>query len=89
MTRRQLGESDHFPHVALGSHDAFARLYDEFAPEVYGIASRAARSPEEATAITIETFRVLWRHAARLRVDTEVCRIAAAVALLHIRASRE
>ena len=51
--------------VAKGDERAFAELYDELAPTVYGIVRRVVRDPAESEEITREVFVELWRHAAR------------------------
>ena len=51
--------------VAKGDKRAFAELYDELAPTVYGIVQRVVRDPAQSEEITREVFVELWRHAAR------------------------
>ena len=51
--------------VALGDHDAFARLYDRLAPLVYGVVLKVLRSPEQSEEVTQEVFVELWRSAPR------------------------
>ena len=51
--------------VAKGDERAFAELYDELAPTVYGIVQRVVRDPAQSEEITREVFVELWRHAAR------------------------
>jgi RNA polymerase sigma-70 factor, ECF subfamily len=51
--------------VAKGDERAFAELYDELAPTVYGIVRRVVRDPAQSEEITREVFVELWRHAAR------------------------
>ena len=51
--------------VATGDQAAFAALYDDVSPLVYGIAKRVVRDPTHAEEVTQETFVDLWRLAAR------------------------
>ena len=51
--------------VATGDQAAFAALYDDVSPLVYGIAKRVVRDPAHAEEVTQETFVDLWRLAAR------------------------
>ncbi len=51
--------------VAEGDHAAFAALYDDLAPLVYGIAKRVVRDSTHAEEVTQEVFVDLWRLAAR------------------------
>lgn len=51
--------------VATGDHAAFASLYDELSPLVFGIAKRVVRDSTHAEEITQEVFVDLWRLAAR------------------------
>ena len=49
--------------VATGDLGAFGELYDELAPSVFGIASRAVLSPELAEEVTQDVFVWVWRSA--------------------------
>jgi RNA polymerase sigma-70 factor (ECF subfamily) len=51
--------------VAIGDQSAFAKLYDELAPAVYGVARRVVRDRDHADEVTQEVFVELWRKAAR------------------------
>ena len=51
--------------VAKGDEPAFAELYDELAPTVYGIVLRVVRDPAQSEEVTQEVFVELWRQAAR------------------------
>jgi RNA polymerase sigma-70 factor (ECF subfamily) len=53
------------PRVARGDDRAFAQLYDELAPTLYGIVLRVVRDPAQAEEVTQEAFVELWRQAAR------------------------
>lgn len=55
--------------VARGDESAFARLYDELAPLVYGIVLNVVRDPSMSDEVTQEIFVELWRIAPRF--DTE------------------
>jgi len=51
--------------VATGDHGAFAELYDELSPTVYGVVRRVVRDPAQAEEVTQEAFVEVWRQAAR------------------------
>jgi RNA polymerase sigma-70 factor (ECF subfamily) len=51
--------------IADGDEHAFARLYDELAPTVYGIVQRVVRDRAQSEEVTQEVFIELWRQAAR------------------------
>jgi RNA polymerase sigma-70 factor (ECF subfamily) len=51
--------------IASGDERAFAQLYDELAPALYGIALRVIRDPSHAQDVTQEAFVELWQQAAR------------------------
>ena len=51
--------------VGRGDCGAFANLYDETSPSVYGIALSIARSPQLANVLTKEVYAEAWQRAAR------------------------
>ncbi|HEY7226060.1 MAG TPA: sigma-70 family RNA polymerase sigma factor [Micromonosporaceae bacterium] len=51
--------------VARGDEQAFASLYDEIAPRVYGLARRIVRDPAQAEEVAQEALVEVWRTAAR------------------------
>lgn len=51
--------------VASGDQSAFATLYDDLSPMVFGIAKRVVRDTTHAEEITQEVFVDVWRLAAR------------------------
>jgi RNA polymerase sigma-70 factor (ECF subfamily) len=51
--------------AARGDEQAFASLYDEVAPKVYGLARRIVRDPAQAEEVTQEALIEVWRTAAR------------------------
>ena len=51
--------------VARGDESAFAELYHELAPTLYGIVLRVVRDPAQSEEVTQEVFVELWRRAAR------------------------
>ena len=51
--------------VGRGDRDAFAFLYDQTAPVVYGLARRVVRDPKIAEDVAQETFVEIWRKAAQ------------------------
>ncbi|MCW2816629.1 MAG: polymerase sigma factor SigK [Nocardioides sp.] len=68
MTRPPVSATDHPPtlgelldRAAHGDHAAFARLYDDTAPRVYGLVLRIVRDPALAERITLEVFLAAWR----------------------------
>ncbi|MBI5090594.1 MAG: ECF RNA polymerase sigma factor SigK [Actinobacteria bacterium] len=50
---------------ARGDQDAFAQLYDELAPLVYGVVLKVVRDPSQSEEVTQEVFVELWRIATR------------------------
>ena len=51
--------------VATGDQAAFATLYDQLAPAVFGVVRRVLRDPAQAEEVTQEVFVELWRQAGR------------------------
>jgi DNA-directed RNA polymerase specialized sigma24 family protein len=51
--------------VAAGDQTAFALMYDQLAPSVYGVARRVLRDPAQAEEVTQEVFTEIWRQATR------------------------
>lgn len=51
--------------TARGDETAFADLYDQLAPAVYGLAKRVIRDPSRAEEITQDVFLSVWRFATR------------------------
>jgi RNA polymerase sigma-70 factor (ECF subfamily) len=51
--------------IARGDESAFAELYDQLAPALYGIVLRVVRDPAQSEEVTQEVFVELWRKAAR------------------------
>lgn len=47
--------------VAQGDRDAFANLYDRYAPNVYGLAMRILRNAPDAESLVSDVFLELWR----------------------------
>ena len=52
--------------IASGDERAFAALYDELAPTLYGIVLRIVGDPAQSEEVTQEVFVELWREAAHL-----------------------
>lgn len=51
--------------VAKGDEMAFAELYDETAPRVYGLVLRVLRNPSQSEEVTQEIYLEVWRGASR------------------------
>jgi RNA polymerase sigma-70 factor (ECF subfamily) len=51
--------------VARGDERAFAVLYDQLAPRVYGLARRVVRDPAQAEEVAQEALVEVWRMASR------------------------
>jgi len=56
---------DLLERVATGDQAAFAALYDEVGPKVYGLVRRILRDPAQSEEVTQEVFLDVWRNAAR------------------------
>jgi RNA polymerase sigma-70 factor (ECF subfamily) len=71
--------------IARGDEPAFAVLYDQLAPTVYGIVRRVVRDPAHSEEVTQEVFVELWRKAGRF--DSTRGRVRSwAVTIAHRRA---
>jgi RNA polymerase sigma-70 factor (ECF subfamily) len=57
--------STQIAQVANGDEAAFAALYDDLAPSVFGVARRVLRDQSQAEEVTQEVFVEIWRQAAR------------------------
>lgn len=55
--------------VARGDEAAFAAMYDQMSPAVYGLARRVIRDPARAEEISQEVFLQIWKTAARFDPD--------------------
>jgi RNA polymerase sigma-70 factor (ECF subfamily) len=62
---RQSVLDDLLRRVARGDEQAFAVLYDDLAPKVYGLARRIVRDPAQAEEVAQEALIEVWRTAAR------------------------
>ena len=51
--------------AAAGDQVAFASLYDQLAPTVFGVVRRVLRDPTQAEEVTQEVFTEIWRQATR------------------------
>ena len=51
--------------VANGDQNAFAALYDDLAPVVYGVVRRVLRDPAQAEEVAQEVFVEVWKQAPR------------------------
>ncbi|CAN5662170.1 ECF RNA polymerase sigma factor SigK [soil metagenome] len=57
--------ADDLLRCGRGDQMAFAALYDQLAPYVYGVVLRVVRDPSQAEEVTQEVFVELWRIAPR------------------------
>lgn len=71
--------------VARGDQGAFAHLYDELAPMVFGVVRKVVRDPAQSEEVTQEVFVELWRSAPRFDASRSSVRAWAAM-LAHRRA---
>jgi RNA polymerase sigma-70 factor, ECF subfamily len=55
--------------VANGSADALGRLYNRYAPTVFGLARRILTRPEDAEEVVQDVFAQVWRDAGRYAED--------------------
>jgi len=55
--------------VAAGDQVAFATMYDQLAPTVFGVARRVLRDPTQAEEVAQEVFTEIWRQAARFDAE--------------------
>ena len=60
-TDEPLALGDLLDLAARGDQAAFARLYDDTAPRVFGLVLRIVRDPALAERITLEVFMAAWR----------------------------
>ncbi|EWT01356.1 RNA polymerase sigma factor SigK [Intrasporangium oryzae NRRL B-24470] len=51
--------------AAGGDEAAFAELYDEVSPRLYGLVRRVVRDPAQSEEVAQEVFLEIWRHSAR------------------------
>ena len=70
MARRSTARDDARPGLeellllsGRGDAEAFAGVYDELAPRVYGLATRLLRDAAAAEAVTVDAFLEAWRRA--------------------------
>jgi RNA polymerase sigma-70 factor (ECF subfamily) len=56
---------DLLKRVARGDEAAFAALYDQVAPRVFGLVKRVVRDPAQAEEVTQEVLVEVWRTAGR------------------------
>src|SRR5262245_53945701 len=59
------GLDDLLRRVARGDEAAFANVYDQLAPRVYGLIRRIVRDPAQAEEVAQEALVDVWRTAAR------------------------
>jgi RNA polymerase sigma-70 factor (ECF subfamily) len=71
--------------VARGDERAFAALYDQLAPRVYGLARRVVRDPAQAEEVAQEALVEVWRMASRFD-DTKGSAAAWVLTITHRRA---
>jgi RNA polymerase sigma-70 factor (ECF subfamily) len=71
--------------VATGDEGAFASLYDQLAPTVFGVVKRVLRDGTQAEEVTQEVFVEIWRQASRFEAGRASVRTWAAM-IAHRRA---
>lgn len=71
--------------VAAGDERAFAALYDQLAPTVFGVVKRVLRDGAQAEEVTQEVFVEIWRQAGRFEPGRASVRTWAAM-IAHRRA---
>ncbi len=71
--------------VARGDKRAFALLYDETAPRVFGLALRVLRDGSQAEEVARETYVEIWRRAGRFDARRETA-IAWMMSIAHTKA---
>ncbi len=59
------GPDELLTRVARGDEAAFAALYDQLAPRVFGLARRVLRDPAQAEEVAQEALVEVWRTASR------------------------
>lgn len=88
------GEADIIAHVARGDREAFARLYDLYAPRVYGLIVKiVGRTGSDADDLLQDIMFELWRSAAKYNPEagspaTWILLIARSRAIDHLRKKR-
>jgi RNA polymerase sigma-70 factor (ECF subfamily) len=87
----QTDEYQLLERMAARDEGALARLYDRYAPAMFGLALKLLGSREEAEEVVLETFSQAWNSAggydrARGRVDAWLFMITRSRALDHLRA---
>lgn len=71
--------------IAAGDQTAFAALYDQLVPTVFGVVHRVLRDPAQAEEVTQEVFVEIWRQAPRFDIGRSGVRTWA-VMIAHRRA---
>lgn len=71
--------------VGRGDDEAFAALYDQLSPTVYGMCRRVLRDPAESEEVAQEAFLQIWRTAPRYEAARGSAR-AWCTAIAHARA---
>lgn len=62
---RRSARADLMLRVAGGDQDAFAALYDEMSPQVFGVVRRVLRDPAQSEEVLQEVMLEVWRTAPR------------------------
>lgn len=63
--REKIGRDALMARTALGDEVAFAELYDELAPTLFGVVLRVLRDRAQSEEVTQDVFIELWRKAAQ------------------------